>query len=66
MNNEYQQKLGKVSWIFSVEELEDIPDEPVPTTGDNTGNIIWVGLIGLAALSGIAVLVKYKIRINNK
>ena len=66
MNNKYQQKLGKVSWIFSVEELEDIPDEPVPTTGDNTGNIIWVGLIGLAALSGIAVLVKYKIRINNK
>lgn len=62
MDNEYQKQLGKVSWIFSVEELEDIPDEPVPTTGDNSNNAIWMGLIAFAALSGIVVLVKCKMR----
>ena len=57
MGNEFQDLAGALEWAFKVEE---IPDPPVPDTGDNTGVLLYGGMFGLAAMALIVLIILKK------
>ncbi len=62
MDNTYQSQIGKISWIFSAQEVEEIPEEPVPLTpptGDQSIGI-WLYAVAFLALTGIGAILAFK------
>ena len=57
MNNEYQNALGEIIWVFTAEEIyyEDQENE-VPKTGDET-NVVYYLVLGVASLVVVSILV---------
>lgn len=68
MENKYQNGIGVINWVFTVEELPIESTDPSPKTGD-TSNVIMYGSIAIASAAGLLLLLlfkrKNKVRIYN-
>lgn len=57
MGNEFQDIAGALDWVFKIEE---IPDPPVPDTGDTTNVMLYGGMFGAAVVMLIVVIILKK------
>lgn len=56
-DNQFQDSAAAVTWAFKIEE---IPDPPVPDTGDNTGAVMYAAMFGVAAMALIMIVILKK------
>lgn len=57
LDNEYANRLGEVDWVFTAEEM---PKSDKPKTGDDSGLILWLSLMGLSMAGAAGILTAYK------
>ena len=63
LENEYQNALGKIQWVFSAEEMPSEPTDPqVPQTMDNSGIPLLILLLLVSASTVAFIVVGYKRR----
>lgn len=61
LDNMFQQMIGYLDWEFRIEEYEIDPEDPEPPdTGDESGLLLWAGVMGMSVLVLLLLLLTRK------
>lgn len=59
LDNEFQNSVGVINWVFSAEELPIEPTDPTPKTGDTSNINIYI-ILAAVSITGLLVLWLFK------